>query len=134
METLVELIAKKRDGERLSDAQIERLIRASRRRRARRLPDERAGCMAVFFRGMDDAETVALTRAMLHSGDVLDLLERPGRQGGQALHRRRRRQGLALPRARWSPRAACACRWSPAGASATPAARSTSSRRSRAST
>ena len=30
-------------------------------------------CMAIFFRGMDDEETVALTRAMLHSGDVIDL-------------------------------------------------------------
>ena len=32
-----------------------------------------AFCMAVFFRGLDDAETVALTEAMLHSGSVLDL-------------------------------------------------------------
>src|SRR5580704_2716776 len=37
-----------------------------------------AWLMAVFFRGMDDAETVALTRAMLHSGDVLDLGDVPG--------------------------------------------------------
>jgi pyrimidine-nucleoside phosphorylase len=29
--------------------------------------------MAVFFRGLDDVETVALTEAMLHSGSVLDL-------------------------------------------------------------
>jgi pyrimidine-nucleoside phosphorylase len=29
--------------------------------------------MATFFRGLDDAETVALTEAMLHSGRVLDL-------------------------------------------------------------
>jgi len=29
--------------------------------------------MAVFFRGMDDAETAFLTEAMLHSGRVLDL-------------------------------------------------------------
>jgi pyrimidine-nucleoside phosphorylase len=34
--------------------------------------------MAIFFRGMSDAETVALTRAMLHSGDVLDLSSVPG--------------------------------------------------------
>lgn len=34
--------------------------------------------MAIFFRGMDDEETVALTRAMLHSGDVLDLSHVPG--------------------------------------------------------
>jgi pyrimidine-nucleoside phosphorylase len=34
--------------------------------------------MAVFFRGMSDGETVALTKAMLHSGDVLDLSAVPG--------------------------------------------------------
>jgi pyrimidine-nucleoside phosphorylase len=37
-----------------------------------------AFCMAVFFRGMDDAEVRALTGAMLHSGDVLDLSDVPG--------------------------------------------------------
>ncbi|MDI3283364.1 thymidine phosphorylase [Polyangium sp. 15x6] len=77
METLVELIAKKRDGGRLSDDQIARLIRALG---TGELADYQmsALCMAIFFRGMDDAETVALTRAMLHSGDVLDLSSVPG--------------------------------------------------------
>src|SRR5580704_3895738 len=37
-----------------------------------------AWLMAVFFRGMDDAETVALTRAMLRSGETLDLGGVPG--------------------------------------------------------
>ena len=32
--------------------------------------------MAVFFRGLDDAETFALTDAMMRSGDVLDLVRR----------------------------------------------------------
>ncbi|UQA54938.1 thymidine phosphorylase [Polyangium aurulentum] len=77
METLVELIAKKRDGGRLTDEQIERLIRALG---AGELADYQMSAllMAVFFRGMDDAETVALTRAMLQSGDVLDLSSVPG--------------------------------------------------------
>ncbi|MDC0747049.1 thymidine phosphorylase [Polyangium mundeleinium] len=77
METLVELIAKKRDGGRLADDQIERLVRALG---TGELADYQmsALCMAIFFRGMDDAETVALTRAMLHSGDVLDLSSVPG--------------------------------------------------------
>jgi pyrimidine-nucleoside phosphorylase len=77
METLVELIAKKRDGARLSDEQIHRLIGALT---SGELCDYQmsAFLMAVFFRGMDDAETVALTRAMLHSGDVLDLSSVPG--------------------------------------------------------
>src|SRR4051812_39604866 len=39
-----------------------------------------AWLMAVFFRGMDDAETVALTRAMLRSGDEIDLHAVPGRK------------------------------------------------------
>jgi pyrimidine-nucleoside phosphorylase len=34
--------------------------------------------MAVFFRGMDDRETIALTEAMLRSGRVLDLASVPG--------------------------------------------------------
>jgi len=77
VETLVELIAKKRDGGRLSDEQITRLIRCLG---TGELADYQmsALCMAIFFRGMDDAETVALTKAMLHSGDVLDLSSVPG--------------------------------------------------------
>jgi len=77
VETLVELIAKKRDGGCLSEGQIERLVRALG---TGELADYQmsALCMAIFFRGMDDAETVALTRAMLHSGDVLDLSAVPG--------------------------------------------------------
>jgi pyrimidine-nucleoside phosphorylase len=79
METLVELIAKKRDGAFLSSAQIERLIQAFT---SGDLADYQmsALCMAIFFRGMDDAETVALTEAMLRSGDVLDLTHIPGRK------------------------------------------------------
>jgi pyrimidine-nucleoside phosphorylase len=77
MESLVELIAKKRDGGRLTDEQIARLIRAHSEGE---LADYQMSAllMAVFFRGMDDAETVALTRAMLHSGDVIDLSSVPG--------------------------------------------------------
>ena len=49
--------------------------------------------MAVFFRGMDINERVALTRAMMNSGDRLDWSipsAGPGRR--QAFDRRRRRQ------------------------------------------
>ncbi|EAU68204.1 pyrimidine-nucleoside phosphorylase [Stigmatella aurantiaca DW4/3-1] len=35
-------------------------------------------CMAVFFRGLDAEELGAWTRAMLESGEVLDLSETPG--------------------------------------------------------
>jgi pyrimidine-nucleoside phosphorylase len=75
--TLVELIAAKRDGASLSESEIRRLIASFG---AGELADYQmaAFLMAVFFRGLDDAETVALTEAMLHSGRVLDLAGVPG--------------------------------------------------------
>ena len=77
METLVELIARKRDGGRLSDEQIARLLLEFEQGE---LADYQMSAllMAIFFRGMDEAETVALTRAMLRSGDELDLSSIPG--------------------------------------------------------
>jgi len=77
MQTLVELIARKRDGGRLTPDDIARILRAYT---AGELADYQMSAllMAIFFRGMDDEETVALTRAMLHSGDVLDLSNIPG--------------------------------------------------------
>jgi pyrimidine-nucleoside phosphorylase len=77
VKTLVELIAMKRDGGRLSDDDIQRVIVALG---TGELADYQMSAllMAIFFRGMDDAETVALTKAMLHSGDVLDLSAVPG--------------------------------------------------------
>ncbi len=77
MHSLVELIAKKRDGGEHSGDEIARIITAFT---SGELADYQlsAWLMAVFFRGMSDAETVALTQAMLHSGDVLDLSDVPG--------------------------------------------------------
>ncbi len=77
METTVELIARKRNGAELTPAQIERLVRELMEGT---LADYQmsAWLMAVFFRGLTDAETVALTHAMLHSGDVIDLADVPG--------------------------------------------------------
>ncbi len=37
-------------------------------------------CMAVFFRGLNDVELGAWARAMLESGEVLDLSDTPGRK------------------------------------------------------
>src|SRR5580704_11975475 len=75
--TLVEIIAAKRDGAPGDPAAIERLVAAMM---TGELADYQlaAWLMAVFFRGLTDAETVALTDAMLRSGQVLDLSRIPG--------------------------------------------------------
>src|SRR5690606_1484513 len=72
-----ELIHRKRDGGRLSPAEIEWFISAYT---AGEIPDYQAAAllMAVFFRGLDADELAAWTRAMLESGEVLDLSEIPG--------------------------------------------------------
>ena len=66
-----ELIRIKRDGHALRPDQINSFVRG--------VTDEgwsegqvAAMAMAIFLRGMNTAETVALTEAMVHSGDVLD--------------------------------------------------------------
>ncbi len=70
--TVVELIAAKRDGGVLEASEVTRLVREYG---SGIVADYQmaAFLMAVFFRGLDDAETVALTEAMLHSGTVIDL-------------------------------------------------------------
>jgi pyrimidine-nucleoside phosphorylase len=62
------LISRKRDGGELSAREIQRLIAGYT---AGGVPDYQmsAFAMAVFFKGMTPAETAALTRAMLESGD-----------------------------------------------------------------
>lgn len=72
MRSLVELIARKRDGFELSSEQIHRLVGAFV---AGEFADYQmsAFLMAVLLRGMSDAETVSLTEAMLRSGTVVDL-------------------------------------------------------------
>jgi pyrimidine-nucleoside phosphorylase/thymidine phosphorylase len=72
-----ELIHRKRDGGTLTAAELRDLVNGYT---AGAIPDYQlaAFCMAVYFRGMDAAEALALTEAMLHSGDVLDLSALPG--------------------------------------------------------
>jgi pyrimidine-nucleoside phosphorylase len=74
----LDLIAKKRDGGRHSAAELEFIAGAA----ARSLVHDyqlAAWLMAVVCRGMDEDETVALTRAMARSGETLGL----GRLGRQ---------------------------------------------------
>ena len=73
----VDVVQKKRDGGELTRDEIEFFIRGYARGE---IPDYQAAAfaMAVFFRGMTPAEIVALTEAMMHTGEVLDLSDLPG--------------------------------------------------------
>jgi len=73
----VDLIRAKRDGHPISGDDLTALINAYT---ADDVPDYQmsAFLMAAFLKGLDADETAALTRAMLHSGTVLDLSHTPG--------------------------------------------------------
>jgi pyrimidine-nucleoside phosphorylase len=68
----VDIIVRKRDGAELSTEEIEFFIKGYVKGA---IPDYQAAAwaMAIYFRGMTDAEATALTLAMLHSGQQLDL-------------------------------------------------------------
>jgi pyrimidine-nucleoside phosphorylase len=68
----VDVIARKRDGQELTDEEIKFFIEGYTRGD---IPDYQASawCMAVLLRGMSNAEATALTLHMAHSGDILDL-------------------------------------------------------------
>ena len=69
---MTDLIAKKRDGGTLSTEEIRFMIDGYVRGE---IADYQmsAMCMAIYFRGMTDRETLDLTMEMMHSGDVVDL-------------------------------------------------------------
>jgi pyrimidine-nucleoside phosphorylase len=75
----IDVIRKKRDGVELSQAEIENLVNAYTKGE---IPDYQvsAWLMAVVLKGMTRPETAALTDAMLHSGEVLDLSWLPARK------------------------------------------------------
>jgi pyrimidine-nucleoside phosphorylase len=74
-----DLIRRKRDGEQLAAEEIAELVLAYARGD---VPDYQmaAFCMAVYFRGLNGAETVALTDAMIRSGETIDLGAAIGRK------------------------------------------------------
>jgi pyrimidine-nucleoside phosphorylase/thymidine phosphorylase len=75
---VIDLIRKKRDGGALSVAEIGFLVDGCTKD-VGGIPDYQmaAWLMAVVLRGMTREETAALTHAMLHSGEVLDLSSLP---------------------------------------------------------
>ena len=75
----VDLIRKKRDSGEHSREEIEFLISGYTRDE---IPDYQiaAWLMSAWIRGLSRAETTALTQAMLHSGEVLDLSSLPGKK------------------------------------------------------
>ncbi|HKM48652.1 MAG TPA: thymidine phosphorylase [Terriglobales bacterium] len=78
---VIDLIRKKRDGGALSSAEIEYLVAGCTKDEGS-IPDYQmaAWLMAVVLRGMTREETAALTNAMLHSGEVLDLSFLPAKK------------------------------------------------------
>ncbi|WP_436882605.1 pyrimidine-nucleoside phosphorylase [Staphylococcus gallinarum] len=69
---MVDLIEKKRDGQALTEEEINFFIEGYTKRD---IPDYQASslAMAVYFQDMNEAERAALTMAMVNSGDVIDL-------------------------------------------------------------
>jgi pyrimidine-nucleoside phosphorylase len=76
---LVELIRRKRDGKELTREEIEFIVSGYT---SGEFPDYQisAFLMAALIRGLTGAETAALTQAMLHSGQVLDFSDLPGKK------------------------------------------------------
>ena len=75
--TPFEIIAKKRDGNNLSEAEIAFFLSEYLKET---IPDYQMAAllMAVYFRGMNEEELKALVDLMIHSGETIDLSEIPG--------------------------------------------------------
>ncbi|UFT97686.1 pyrimidine-nucleoside phosphorylase [Radiobacillus kanasensis] len=69
---IVDIIRKKRDGQSLSDEEIQHFIKGYT---DGSIPDYQASSllMAIYFQGMDEKETATLTKAMVDSGETIDL-------------------------------------------------------------
>jgi pyrimidine-nucleoside phosphorylase len=69
---MVDLIEKKRDNQVLTNEEIDFIINGYTHKE---IPDYQmsAMLMAIYFNGMTTSESSALTKAMLHSGEIIDL-------------------------------------------------------------
>lgn len=69
---MVDIIEKKRDGQELTTAEINFFIEGYTKGE---IPDYQASAlaMAIYFQDMNDRERADLTRAMVESGDTIDL-------------------------------------------------------------
>jgi pyrimidine-nucleoside phosphorylase len=67
----IDIIRKKRDGEKLGKKEIEFIVKGTL---SGEIPDYQLSAllMAIYFRGMDLNETTALTEAMIKSGETLE--------------------------------------------------------------
>ena len=74
---IYDIIRKKRDRAELAEAEIEFFVQAVTNGSCSE-PQASALLMAIFINGMSEAETVALTRAMLASGSTLETSDIPG--------------------------------------------------------
>ncbi|MBN2300058.1 MAG: thymidine phosphorylase, partial [Acholeplasmataceae bacterium] len=74
---IVDLIAKKRDGNSLTKDEIEFIIEGYTKGK---IPDYQISAllMAIYFQGMNDEESTFLALSMRDSGDSIDLSEIPG--------------------------------------------------------
>ena len=78
----VDVIARKRDGQALSRAEIDLFVHGVT---DGTVPDYQASAllMAIVLRGMTEVETAALTDAMVRSGERVDLSDIPGIKVGK---------------------------------------------------
>ena len=76
---MVDIITKKRDGNKLTDKEIQFFVKGYV---DGKIPDYQVSAllMAILFKGMTDREIVTLTDLMEHSGDVIDLSSIPGKK------------------------------------------------------
>ncbi len=75
--SILDILHKKRSGHRLSDEEIDFFVRGYT---TGQIPDYQASAllMTIYFQGLNRHETLAFTKAMIASGETIDLASIPG--------------------------------------------------------